>query len=100
MREIQCPHCGRAFTIDEAGYADIVKQIRDSEFEQQLHERLELAEQDKQNAIVLAEMKATAVKEAEIQELKSRLGAGELAQKLAVTEALSAIQKERDALAT
>ena len=45
MHEIICPHCGKAFKIDEAGYADILKQVRDSEFEQQLHERLELAEQ-------------------------------------------------------
>ena len=47
-----CPHCGKAFKIDEAGYADILKQVRDGEFEQQLHERLELAEQDKRNAVV------------------------------------------------
>jgi len=105
MHEITCPHCGKAFTIDEAGYADIVKQVRDSEFEQQLHERLELAAQDKQNAVELAEMKAAgelqtaaAAKNTEIQELKSKLDAGEVAQKLAVTEALSAVEKERDAL--
>ena len=54
MHEIICPHCGKAFKIDEAGYADILKQVRDSEFEQQLHERLELAEQDKRNAVELA----------------------------------------------
>lgn len=57
MREISCPHCGKAFKIDEAGYADILKQVRDSEFEQQLHERLELAEQDKRNAVELAKTK-------------------------------------------
>ena len=106
MHEITCPHCGKAFTIDEAGYADIVKQVRDSEFEQQLHERLELAAQDKQKAVELAEMKAAgelqkaaAAKDAEIQELKSKLDAGEVTRKLAVTEALSAVEKERDALA-
>jgi uncharacterized protein YbaR (Trm112 family) len=44
MHEIICPHCKKAFKIDEAGYADILKQVRDSEFDQQLHERLELAE--------------------------------------------------------
>lgn len=106
MHEIICPHCGKAFKIDEAGYADILKQVRDSEFEQQLHERLELAEQDKRNAVELAQtkaaselQKAAAAKEAEIQELKARLDAGEVARKLAVTEALSAVEKERDALA-
>lgn len=106
MQEIICPHCGEAFKIDEAGYADILKQVRDSEFEQQLHERLELAEQDKRNAVELAKakvandlQKAAAAKDAEIQELKARLDAGEVAQKLAVTEALRAMEKERDALA-
>ena len=106
MHEVVCPHCGKAFKIDEAGYADILKQVRDSEFEAQLHERLELAEQDKQNAVELTKarvagelQKAAAAKDAEIQELKARLDAGEVARKLAVTEALSAVEKERDALA-
>lgn len=106
MNEIICPHCGKAFKIDEAGYADILKQVRDNEFEQQLHERLELAEQDKRNAIELATTKiaselerAAATKDAEIQDLKAKLDAGEVARKLAVTEALSAVEKERDALA-
>jgi len=106
MHEIICPHCGKAFKIDEAGYADILKQVRDSEFEQQLHDRLVLAEQDKRNAVELAEtkvaselQKAAAAKDAEIQELKAKLDAGEVARKLAVTEALSAVEKERDALA-
>jgi hypothetical protein len=106
MREITCPHCMKAFKIDEAGYADIVKQVRDSEFEQQLHERLELAEQDKRNAVELAKTKtagelqmAAAAKDAEIQELKARLDAGEVARKLAVTEAVSAVERERNDLA-
>lgn len=106
MHEIICPHCGKAFKIDEAGYADILKQVRDADFEKQLHERLELAERDKQNAVELAQAKVTSelqkaasAKDAEIQALKARLDAGEVAQKLAVSEALSAVEKDRDALA-
>lgn len=106
MNEIKCPNCGKAFKIDETGYADILKQVRDSDFEKQLRERLELAEQDKQNAIELAKtkaanesQKAAATKEAEIQELKAKLEAGDVARKLAVAEALSAVEKERDVLA-
>ena len=106
MHEIICPHCGKAFKIDEAGYANIVKQVRDGEFERQLHERLELAEQDKRNAVELVQakgasemQKAAVAKDSEIQELKAKLNAGEVARKLAVTEALSAVEKERDALA-
>lgn len=106
MHEIICPHCGKAFKIDEAGYAEILKQVRDADFEKQLHERLELAEKDKRTAVELAEaklanelQKAAAAKNTEIQALKAQLDAGEVARKLAVTEALSIVEKERDALA-
>ena len=84
----------------------MLKQVRDGAFEQQLHERLELAEQDKRNAVKLAQAKAASemqksavVKDSEIQALKAKLDAAEVARKLAVTEALSDVQKERDALA-
>src|SRR4051794_36618758 len=94
MHEIICPHCKKAFKIDEAGYADILKQVRDADFEKQLNERLELAEQDKESAVELAKTKvaselerAAATKDAEIQDLKARIDANEVAQKLAVTEA-------------
>jgi len=91
MHEIICPHCSKAFKIDEAGYADILKQVRDGEFEQQLHERLELAEREKRDAIALAKaevtnalQKAAAAKDTEIQALKAQLDAGEVVRKLAV----------------
>lgn len=106
MNEILCPHCNKAFKIDEAGYADILKQVRDSDFEHQLHERLELAEREKQSAIELATTKlanelqqAATAKDAVIQELKTKLEAEEVARQLAVTQALSAVEKERDTLA-
>ena len=106
MNEIICPHCGKAFKIDEVGYANILKQVRDSDFDMQLHERLELAEQDKRAAVELAQtkiasesQKAAAAKDAEIQELKAKLDAGDIARKLAVNEALSIVEKERDMLA-
>jgi hypothetical protein len=106
MHDIICPHCHKAFKIDEAGYADILKQVRDGDFEAQLHERLALADKDKQNAVELARTKAagelqraSAAKDAEIQQLQARLDAGEVQRKLAVTEALGALEKQRDALA-
>lgn len=105
MHEIICPHCSKAFKIDEAGYADIIKQVRDGDFEKQLHERLELAEQDKRNAVELAQakvaselQKTTSAKDFEIQELRAKLEAGEVARKLAVAEALSDVEKQRDKL--
>src|ERR1700758_3235402 len=93
MREIICPHCDKAFKVDETGYAEILKQVRDGDFEKQLHERLELAEREKQSAVQLAKatvssdmQKTAAAKDAQILELKSRLEASEVSQKLAVTE--------------
>lgn len=107
MHEIICPHCKKAFKIDEAGYADILKQVRDKDFEQQLHKRLELAEQEKLNAVELAKAKlsgdlekAAAAKDAAIKELQAQLDAGEMKQRLAVTEARSVVEKDRDALAS
>lgn len=105
MHEIICPHCEKAFKIDEAGYANILKQVRDSDFEQQLHDRLELAEREKQSAIELAKMmavsesqKSVATKEAEIQALQAKLESMQIVQKLAITEALIEVERERDTL--
>lgn len=107
MNEIICPHCHKAFKIDEAGYADILKQVRNHEFDQELHERLERAEKDKQAALDLARekaaselQKAAAAKEAEILKLQTQLEQGETARKHAVAEALASVEKERDQLAT
>ncbi|MBS9777790.1 MAG: DUF2130 domain-containing protein [Gammaproteobacteria bacterium] len=107
MNEIKCPHCNKDFKIDETGYADIVKQVRDSEFDKQLQDRLALAEKDKENALALAkeqirhEMHQTAAqKNAEIANLQSQLENATIAQQLAITEALADIKKERDTLAS
>jgi len=106
MHEVTCPHCGQTFALDDAGYADIVAQVRDATFEAQLHERLELAEKDKANALEVARakaagelQKAAAKKDAEIAQLKARLDAEETTRALAVTETRAALEKERDELA-
>jgi len=106
MHEIICPHCDKAFKIDEAGYAEILKQVRNDDFEQQLHERLELAEKEKVTEVELAKSNmqndmqaAGAAKDSEIKGLKAELDAGEITKKLAVTEALNTVEKERDTLA-
>ena len=105
MHEIICPHCRKAFKIDEAGYADILKQVRDREFDKQLQERLQLAANEKKVAIELAEARATnnlqqvvSDKESEIQQLQARLQVNDVAQKLAVTEAVRVVEIQRDSL--
>lgn len=80
MHEIKCPNCGTMFEIDEAGYIDILNQVRDEAFDKALNDRLALAEQDKQTAIELAETKVAsemekeaAKKDTEIERLKTEL---------------------------
>ncbi len=138
MNEIICPHCHKAFKVDEAGYADILKQVRDHQFEEELHNRLALAEKDKQSTIQIAEAKVRealqeqlaqketaliqlksekeaelaqklaqketevanlkAEKTNELTQLKAQLDNAEVAKKLAITEAVQKIEKERDNL--
>jgi hypothetical protein len=116
MNEIICPNCNKAFKIDEAGFADILKQVRDHQFEEELENRLNLAEKEKESAVKLAEAnlksllqedlnkkdkelsEKLASKEAEIFQIKSKLDSAELERKLSVTEAVQKIEKERDAL--
>lgn len=105
MHELICPHCHKAFQIDEAGYADIVAQVRNAEFEQQLHERLEVAAREQARAVEMAEVRAAAElqraraeKDAEVEALKAQLKEGGVALELAVTRARAQAEKERDAL--
>ena len=117
MNEITCPHCHKVFELDASGYADIQKQVRTAEFDKELHARLELAAQDKESAIKIAEEQTKSElrlefakiqqqlsttkseKDAEIAALEAKIAAANTEQKLAVTEALSAVEKERDVLA-
>lgn len=94
MNEIICPHCSKAFKVDESGYLEILKQVHNKEFEKQLKDRLEAAALERQTAIQLAEARA----QTEIQNLSAKLEASNLAQAHAVTTALTVIEKERDAL--
>ena len=80
MQEIKCPHCGKVFTLDEAGYADILNQVRNDAFHHELAERLALAERDKKAAIELVQSRLAgemdrnvAEKNIEIERLKAEL---------------------------
>ena len=117
MNEIICPHCKKAFKIDEAGYADILSQVRTAEFDKALNERLEMAEKEKESAVKLAEAKTKnelqatlAQKEAELEKmkaqrdadialLKTKIDAAETEKKLALSDAVNKLEKERDLLA-
>ena len=98
--EITCPHCNKAFKIDEAGYADIMKQVRDKEFDKDLKERLHLQEQAMASAIELAETKAKqdqaadiSAKVVEITKLQAAVDALKNEKAAAVQEAVSNAEK-------
>ncbi len=106
MNEINCPECGNLFKIDQNNYSNILKQVRDTEFDQELSNRLELAQEDKNKSIQLAiqnlkiEMQETSsIQNNKIQYLKSKLSAAEADKKLAVNTAKNSAEKERDSIA-
>lgn len=105
MNDIQCPNCGKAFKIDESGYVDILRQVRDHTFKQQIQERLALAETDKTNAVELAKAQTSAnlqsqaaEKDRQLAELRSQLGRMGLEQELSVNKAVGLVEKQRDEL--
>ncbi len=106
MKEVICPNCKKAFKVDESGYAEILQQVRDSEFKRQVHERLQLAEKEKQSAVELAKervasemQRETAARDAEIKGLRAKLEAEGRERDHVVASAISAVEKERDQLA-
>lgn len=99
--QITCPHCGIAFTIDEANYADIVQQVRTAEFDGELHTRLAEAEKVKAAEIALAVANAaqqfqqlTAKTNAEVLTLQAELKSADTERKLAVANAVAATEKQ------
>jgi len=127
MNDIICPHCKKAFKVDEAGFADILKQVRDHQFEEELSNRLMLADKEKESAVKLAEanikntlqeeiaakdklltelkakshhelVEKLAQKDAEIAAMNSKILNAETEKKLEVSEATKKLERERDGL--
>lgn len=116
MNDIICPNCNKAFKVDEAGFADILKQVRDQQFEEELKQRMEVAEREKASAVQIAqaqlknelqlevakkEQELSALKSQlslEVAQLKSQIDAAQMEKKTAVMEATGKIEKERDQL--
>jgi hypothetical protein len=106
MNDIKCPHCKKVFKVDEAGFADILKQVRDHVFDKELHERLKIAEREREFASKLREKDiverakdALAKKDHENAELKAKLDKAGVEKELRVSEAVRKVEKERDDLA-
>lgn len=75
MNEIKCPHCGQVFTVDESGYAALLNQVRDHEFQRELNERVSLAEKNREQDMALAVAKAEEELRAQIAQRDSQLAA-------------------------
>ena len=73
MQEIKCPKCGEVFTVDESGYAAIVKQVRDKEFEKEISERQKTYKSEKESAVKAAVAKTEAEKDRQISKLQVQL---------------------------
>ena len=71
--EIKCPHCGEAFTVDESGYAAILNQVRDQEFQREVDARVSLAEKSREQEVALAVTKAEEALRAQIAERDGEL---------------------------
>ncbi|HMR38739.1 MAG TPA: DUF2130 domain-containing protein [Candidatus Saccharibacteria bacterium] len=99
MNEIKCPHCGKTFKIDEASFAAILKQVRDGEFEKELHARIDSEVRAAEAKTKLELQTENSKKEAEIAELRAKLDNASTESRLAVAQALSKVEKERDELA-
>lgn len=116
MKDIICPNCNKAFKIDESGYVELLKQVRTQQFNEEIDSRLKLAEQEKVNAVQLtaaqveSKMKdQIAEKERQLlaaqaemnrisNELNLKIEQAKLEQQLSVSEAVKAMEKERDGL--
>ena len=105
MNEIKCPECGSTISIDEDNYSNIIKQVRDHEFEDEMSKRLKVLEKDKEKSVELAiqnirlqMQEAAFLNEKKIQELQSQLSAAHSEKTMAVNKIKHTFEKERDSL--
>ena len=105
MKDIICPSCSKAFKIDETGYSDILNQVRNSEFEQEIEKRLKVADAEKKSVLELAEanlrnsfQKALYERELKIGDLNQAIKTAETQNEYEISNAIKDIEKERDHL--
>lgn len=100
-KELKCPHCGKVFRIDEGEYAELLQQVRNQEFEKDLHNRLLQLEENKKKdeALLRSQLESTnkdnvAKLQAQIDSLKNELNNSKLQKDIAVKEAVSLREKD------
>jgi hypothetical protein len=92
--EVKCPHCSKAFKIDQTGYANILQQVRDVEFKNDLNHALE-----RELKVIMSDHKLTRTQELggkdnEIGQLKAKLKLVEAEKQLAINEAVKPLNNE------
>jgi hypothetical protein len=96
MANIVCPKCGTTFKVDENHYAEIVKQVRDAEFNADIEAKIHDATEVLHAKSSAEYLKLKNEKNAEIAKLEAKISAFDAEKKLAVSEAVSKVEKERD----
>jgi hypothetical protein len=94
MAELKCPHCGKTFKVDDTSYADILSQVRNREFEEELHARLKDVEKQAHADRDLALAKQEAAQTKKIAELEAKLKQADTDRELAVARALAPVERE------
>ena len=101
MNQIKCPHCGKEFTIDEASYANILIQVKNKEFDSELHEKLEQYKRQNAKDIIIEKSKVEgdyklklSEKEQELQRIKQKLESSEGVKNLAILSAEASLKEK------
>lgn len=91
MKELKCPNCNNAFTIDKSSYAEIQRQVRNDEFEIELQKQLKYKKQEIERPFLnsISEYKD------QVNELKHLISKLSLEKKLAVSDATKVIEREK-----
>ena len=100
-KELKCPHCGKVFRIDEGDYVELVQQVRNQEFDRELHNRLQQLEESKKKDEALLRSQLESINkdniaklQSQIDSLKNELANSKLQKDIAVKEAVSLHEKE------
>jgi hypothetical protein len=116
MNEIKCPHCTKTFKLDDAGYADILKQVKNHEFEIEVEKREKELARQREDALKLADAEANTKLQAalrskeleaaefqhkaaaELAALKAQISNFELQKTLAIKDAVTALEQDNSNL--
>ena len=105
MNDITCPHCKKAFKVDETGYAEILKQVRNEEFEVELNKRQAEVQKASDSALELLakdheaeKQQLNSQKDAEIEKLKSVIAGHDTDKELAINKALTEIKQQTESI--